>query len=203
MIPFAGWAATAGKFGRNAFKAADSVGDASSIVTRYGDEAADAASSSGRAADDVAASGGRSTSDAGHGTRQTKGDGTDSGGTTGSGDTAGESKVLYHGSQDFKGKEFELETATSDTRAGTPEPGIYLTDDFNRAATQYAGPGGTMVRTEVPAEFADAIFQKGGPKGNAPEFFADTIEEVDVLNEGITHVTDQAEAIKLFFQGKF
>jgi hypothetical protein len=39
MIPFAGWAATAGKFGRRAVRAANIIGDAGKALTRYGDRA--------------------------------------------------------------------------------------------------------------------------------------------------------------------
>jgi hypothetical protein len=40
MIPFAGWAATAGKFGRRAGRAVDVISDVSGAVTRYGDKVA-------------------------------------------------------------------------------------------------------------------------------------------------------------------
>jgi hypothetical protein len=57
MIPFAGWAATAGKFGRRAVNAVDAVSDVSRAVTRYGDEAATVVSTTARGADELATSG--------------------------------------------------------------------------------------------------------------------------------------------------
>lgn len=54
MIPFAGWAATAGKFGKKALNAADTVGDATRAVTKYGDEAASVVSTASRNADEAA-----------------------------------------------------------------------------------------------------------------------------------------------------
>jgi RHS repeat-associated protein len=54
MIPFAGWAATAGKFGRRAVHAAGPVADISHAVTRYGDEAASAFRAVSRNADELA-----------------------------------------------------------------------------------------------------------------------------------------------------
>lgn len=53
MIPFAGWAATAGKFGRRAVNAVDAVSDVSSAVARHGDEAASVLNASARGADEA------------------------------------------------------------------------------------------------------------------------------------------------------
>ncbi|MGB0498932.1 MAG: RHS repeat-associated core domain-containing protein, partial [Rubricella sp.] len=50
MIPFAGWAATAGKFGRRAVNAADAMSDAGGAILRHGDEAAEAAAAARRRA---------------------------------------------------------------------------------------------------------------------------------------------------------
>lgn len=110
--------------------------------------------------------------------------------------------VLYHGTQDFSGNVFDLDLATKLKRAGTPDAGIYLTDDFLRAASGY-GRGGKVVRVEVPAEFAESIRKMGGPNGNQPEFFVNTAEGVEILNQGITEVLPTNDAIKKFFAGKF
>ncbi|MEU7757151.1 DUF6531 domain-containing protein [Micromonospora sp. NPDC049171] len=111
-------------------------------------------------------------------------------------------KVLYHGSQKFEGTQFALDVAVASKRPGTPIPGVHLTDDFTRAATGY-GRGGQTVRVEVPDDFAQSIKQMGGPNGNQEEFFVNTQEGIDVLNQGITHVTPTSEAIPLHFMGNF
>ncbi len=54
MIPFAGWAATAGKWGRRAVNAADAVSDVAGAVARHGDEAASVVNTASRNADEVA-----------------------------------------------------------------------------------------------------------------------------------------------------
>lgn len=54
MIPFAGWLATGGKFGRRAADAADAVSDVAGAVTRHGDEAASAVSTVAKSADEAA-----------------------------------------------------------------------------------------------------------------------------------------------------
>ncbi|MEM8931188.1 MAG: RHS repeat-associated core domain-containing protein [Acidobacteriota bacterium] len=48
MIPFAGWAATAGKFGRRAVRAADAASDVGGALLRHGDEAVDVGRQVGR-----------------------------------------------------------------------------------------------------------------------------------------------------------
>ncbi len=63
MIPFAGWAATAGKFGRRAVNAVDAVSDVSSAVIRHSDEAASVVSAVSRNADEVAQFASRSADD--------------------------------------------------------------------------------------------------------------------------------------------
>ncbi|MFG1920170.1 DUF6531 domain-containing protein, partial [Micromonospora sp. NPDC048898] len=111
-------------------------------------------------------------------------------------------KVLYHGSQKFEGTQFALDVAVASKRPGTPIPGVHLTDDFTRAATGY-GRGGQTVRVEVPDDFAQSIKQMGGPNGNQEEFFVNTQEGIDVLNQGITNITPTSEAIPLHFMGNF
>lgn len=113
--------------------------------------------------------------------------------------SGGGSTTLYHGSQNFRGTQFDLSVATDLQRAGTPQPGIYLTDDFLRAAQGY-GRDGVMVRVRVPTSFADRIRQLGGPRGNAPEYFVNTEEGVQILNQDLT-VTPTREAIIRFFSG--
>jgi RHS repeat-associated protein len=54
MIPFAGWVATAGKFGKRTAKAVDAVGDVTRVVTKHGDEAASVVSTVSRNADEAA-----------------------------------------------------------------------------------------------------------------------------------------------------
>ena len=54
MVPFAGWAATAGKFGRRAVKVANAAGDATRAATKYGDEVASVVKFAERNADEAA-----------------------------------------------------------------------------------------------------------------------------------------------------
>lgn len=54
MVPFAGWAATAGKFGRKAVNAADALGDVTSAVAKHGDEAASVLNVASKNADEAA-----------------------------------------------------------------------------------------------------------------------------------------------------
>ena len=54
MIPFAGWAATAGKLGKKAVKAADVAGTVVKDVAKYGDEAATIVKTVEKNADEVA-----------------------------------------------------------------------------------------------------------------------------------------------------
>ncbi|MFD5315736.1 DUF6531 domain-containing protein [Streptomyces sp. NPDC127098] len=110
--------------------------------------------------------------------------------------------ILYHGSMNWQGTEFALEVSQAARRPGTPAPGVYLTDDFNRAATGY-GRGGHIVRVQVPEEFANSIRQMGGPNGNQPEFFVDTVEGLATINNGITGVLPTPQAIMENFAGRF
>ncbi len=64
-------------------------------------------------------------------------------------------------------------------------PGIYLTTDPMRAATQYATPRGTAVRVEVSTEFANSIRQLGGTNGGNMEYFVNTADGAAVLNSTI------------------
>lgn len=115
---------------------------------------------------------------------------------------SGRYKVLYHGSRNFKGTRFSLQLATADIRSTTRVPGIYLTDDFNRAASGYRR-GGVVVRVVVPEEFANSILQLGGPNKKQPEFFVNTQESVDILNQGITDMLDTPDATRRYFAGNF
>ncbi|MGS0688321.1 SpvB/TcaC N-terminal domain-containing protein [Nakamurella sp. GG22] len=54
MIPLAGWAATAGKFGRRAVKAASQAGDVAAVITKYGDEAASLVTTATKHVDEAA-----------------------------------------------------------------------------------------------------------------------------------------------------
>ena len=54
MIPFAGWAATAGKFGRRAAKVVNAASDVTRAASKYGDEAASVVSTVARNADEAA-----------------------------------------------------------------------------------------------------------------------------------------------------
>ncbi|MEV0116392.1 DUF6531 domain-containing protein [Streptomyces sp. NPDC050844] len=112
--------------------------------------------------------------------------------------------VLYHGSQNWYGDSFSLPTAVRDTRDYTPDAGVYLTDDFMRAANQYAGPGGHVVRTEVPrADAARWLRQHEGPAGNQPEYFVNTQADVDILNAGSPRVLPMGEAFMQNVAGNF
>ncbi|MFJ8599708.1 DUF6531 domain-containing protein [Streptomyces shenzhenensis] len=110
--------------------------------------------------------------------------------------------VLYHGSMDWQGSQFALDLSEAGQRAGTPQAGVYLTDDFTRAASSY-GRGGHVVRVQVPEEFAGSIRQMGGPRGNQPEFFVNTPEGIEILNNGITDVLPTPEATMRHFAGLF
>jgi RHS repeat-associated protein len=110
--------------------------------------------------------------------------------------------VLYHGSMDWQGTQFALDLSAAGRRPGTPQAGVYLTDDFNRAATGY-GRGGHMVRVQVPEDFARSIRQMGGPNGDQPEFFVNTPEGLDILNRGITDILPTQEATMRHFAGLF
>jgi RHS repeat-associated protein len=110
--------------------------------------------------------------------------------------------VLYHGTLGFVGDKFDLDQAKASKRSGTPKPGIYLTEDFIRAAQGY-GRGGEVIRLEVPKSYADSVFQFGGPNNNQPEYFVDTQEGVDILNKGITDILPTNKAICEFFSNRF
>ncbi len=110
--------------------------------------------------------------------------------------------TLYHGSKGgLSGGRFSLDRAISGKREFTPKAGVYLTDDFTRAA-QY-GRHGTVSRVRVPKEFADRISQMGGP-GNkkVPEFFVDSIDDLEELNRGI-RTLPTPEAFQQFIKGIF
>ncbi len=112
--------------------------------------------------------------------------------------------VLYHGSRTWTGNQFSLRESDRLQRDYTPDTGIYLTDDFNRAATQYAGPDGVVVRTEVPRSFADSVLREhSGPAGRQPEYFVDTPEGVDILNAGSPQALPQRDAIIQHMMGQF
>ena len=67
-------------------------------------------------------------------------------------------------------------------KPGTPSPGVYLTDDFARAATGY-GRGGEVGRVTVPKSVADKFYSpSGGPSRNQPEWLFNTQEGIDILN---------------------
>jgi hypothetical protein len=116
-----------------------------------------------------------------------------------------ETVVLYHGSKSFAGNVFDVGTATrlsGKTGASfTPKPGIYLTDDFTRAATGY-GRGGHVARVEVPRSFAESIKQMGGPAGNQVEYFVNTEAAAAVLNRSV-RVLPTREATVQFFNRLF
>ena len=96
--------------------------------------------------------------------------------------------TLFHGHREpLAGGKFDLEQSIRQKRAGTPVPGVYLTDDPVRAATQYATPSGYVTKVEVPTEFAESIKQESpikGPRGVPQhEYLVTTPDEVDTLNK--------------------
>nr|WP_241266995.1 RHS repeat-associated core domain-containing protein [Streptomyces scabichelini] len=112
--------------------------------------------------------------------------------------------VLYHGSRNWTGNEFSLGQSSDLQRDYTPDTGVYLTDDFSRAATQYATPDGAVVRVEVPRSFAESIYRRhGGVGGNEPEYLVDTQAGVDTLNAGSPRVLPQRDAIIQHMMGQF
>ncbi|MGA6172477.1 putative T7SS-secreted protein [Streptomyces sp. NPDC012600] len=112
-------------------------------------------------------------------------------------------KVLYHGTHEWKGEKFSLDPKINEKREYTPNAGIYLTDDFTRAATQYAGPNGTIVRVEVPPERAASWLRlHEGPAGNLPEYFVNNLDDLELLNKKLTSLP-QREAIVEHFMGTF
>lgn len=103
----------------------------------------------------------------------------------------------------MEGENFSLDSDINVTREYTPNAGIYLTDDFNRAATQYAGPGGTIVRVEVPADKAASWLRlHEGPAGNLPEYFVNSLDDVMLLNKHLSSLP-QRDAIVQHFMGLF
>ncbi|MFF8845627.1 RHS repeat-associated core domain-containing protein, partial [Streptomyces sp. NPDC015127] len=112
-------------------------------------------------------------------------------------------KVLYHGTREWKGEEFSLNPEINTKREYTPNAGIYLTDDFNRAATQYAGPEGMVARVQVPIDRAEAWLRlHEGPAGNLPEYFVNSVDDLQYLNSDL-RVLSQREAIVQHFMGLF
>jgi len=93
--------------------------------------------------------------------------------------------VLYHGSPDFKGNQFDLAKSLAAKRRGTGKAGIYLTHDLRRAIESF-GRDGQVVRTAVPRTFADAIRQRD-IEGHV-EYYVNSDEGVRVLNAGITDI---------------
>jgi RHS repeat-associated protein len=105
----------------------------------------------------------------------------------GAGNGGGGTVFLFHGSQTWTGTAFSLEKAIAGKRAFTSVPGIYLTDDALRAASQYgrAAPGGrgTVVVTEVSEAFAARNRRAGGPPAHLPEYFVNSAADVATLNQ--------------------
>ncbi|MEV7318832.1 DUF6531 domain-containing protein [Streptomyces sp. NPDC093970] len=115
-----------------------------------------------------------------------------------------ETVVLYHGSKNWTGDKFSLGSSGDLQRQYTPDTGIYLTDDFSRAATQYAGPEGVVVRTEVPKSFAESVLREhSGPAGKQPEYFVNTPEGLDILNAGSPRALPQRDAVIQHMMGLF
>ncbi len=119
---------------------------------------------------------------------------------------AEETVVLYHGNlTKIEGGKFDFNKAVVSKRQFTPKPGIYLTDDFLRAATQY-GRGSEVARTEVPKSFADSVCQLGGPgkkkKNKKLEYFVDTPESVEILNQNLRNLPTN-DATTAWMKGKF
>ncbi|MFS8202679.1 DUF6531 domain-containing protein [Streptomyces sp. CWNU-52B] len=112
--------------------------------------------------------------------------------------------VLYHGSRNWTGNQFSLSHSDDLQREYTPDMGVYLTDDFNRAATGYATPEGSVVRVEVPRSFAESVYrQHGGPAGREPEYYVNTQDGVDILNAGSPRALPQRDAIIQHMMGQF
>jgi hypothetical protein len=111
---------------------------------------------------------------------------------------AAERTTLYHGSPAFHGDEFALDIAIRQTRRGTGLPCIYLTDDGGRAVSQF-GREGHVVRTRVPTAFANAIRQTD--REGRIEYFVNTQEGVNILNEGITDIMTGMEAFRRWADG--
>ncbi|MEV1007341.1 RHS repeat-associated core domain-containing protein [Streptomyces sp. NPDC049881] len=110
---------------------------------------------------------------------------------------------LYHGTQDFRGSQFTLHVPDDVARRGyTPESGIYLTNNPMRAINQYAaGPGGMVIRVEVPLDFAQRIGRTGPGDTPDPEWFVNTQAGVDMLNQGNPEVLSNMDAMTAFFDG--
>jgi RHS repeat-associated protein len=108
--------------------------------------------------------------------------------------------TLYHGSQAFVGRVFSLVASRANQGSHTPVAGVYLTDDFLRAASGYGtGSNGVVVRVRVTKEVADSMAQMGGPGGRQPEFLATTQAQIDILNSSDLTVVPTADAIQAFF----
>ena len=107
-----------------------------------------------------------------------------------------EGLFLYHGSRaGIKGGEYSLEAAAANrvpTHMTSPDPAVFLTDDLQRAATQYATPSGEVGRSLVTRDFAESI-KRLDEYGNV-EYKATTQGHLDVLNRTL-EIKSQRDAI--------
>ena len=122
------------------------------------------------------------------------------------GAAAGEPVTLFHGHKTpLVGGEFNLDAARANIRPGTPTPGVYMTNELLRAATQYATPSGYVTRVQVSASAAAEMFQESpirGPGGVVQyEWVATTPQQVELLNRGL-QTLPQGSALRLWLGGR-
>jgi hypothetical protein len=106
--------------------------------------------------------------------------------------------VLYHGSRDgIVGGEMSLTAAAASGRAThLTQEGVFFTDEFARAATQYATPGGDVARVVIPEELA-AVMLQFDRYGN-PEYVAKTAAQIEAINREI-QILPQPQAIRAWW----
>lgn len=110
---------------------------------------------------------------------------------------------LYHGSRaGIQGGKFSLEAAAANrvsTHMTSKEAAVFLTDDLQRAATQYATPVGQVGRSWVSRSFAESLKQLDR-YGNV-EFMATTQRQLNILNRTL-EIKSQREAILKWWLGR-
>jgi hypothetical protein len=91
---------------------------------------------------------------------------------------------LYHGTKQFEGEQFSIESAVAHqrpTHLTDKKPGIFFTDDVARAAQSYATPEGVVVRVRVPRGLANKVVRTDPSTGKREWVFRKT-EDIEYLN---------------------
>lgn len=102
---------------------------------------------------------------------------------------------LYHGAKEelLDGK-LDLDKVNKRlNHVSSKDVAVFLTDDIERAITQYATPRGYVYTSKVSKTFANSIKQYDGEKRR--EYKATTIDQIDKLNQ-ILEVKTTLNAIR-------